>query len=59
MDFAAQEAHRVKVKESKKLLKYRDLARELRKAMEHESDSDNICSQCLCNSLFESGKENQ
>ena len=38
MDFAVPVDHRVKLKESGKKDKYRDLARELRKTVEHESD---------------------
>ena len=40
MDFAIPADHRVKLKESEKRDKYVDLARELKKTMEHESDGD-------------------
>ena len=40
MDFAIQDDHRVKLKESEKRDKYIDLSRELKKTMEHESDCD-------------------
>ena len=40
MDFAIPADHRVKLKESEK---YLDLAREIKKTMEHESDSDTNC----------------
>ena len=43
MDFAVPADHRVKLKESKKRNKYLNLARELKKPMEHESGSDTIC----------------
>ena len=35
--------HRVKLKKSKKRDKYLDLARELKKTMEHETDGDTNC----------------
>ena len=38
MDFAVPADHRVKLKESEKKNKYLDLARELKKTMEHEDD---------------------
>ena len=38
IDFAVQADHRVKLKECKKRDKYLDLARELEKPLEHESD---------------------
>ena len=40
MDFAVPADNRVKIKESKNRDKYVDVARELKKAMEHESNSD-------------------
>ena len=43
MDFAVPADHRVKLKESKKKDKYLDLARELKKTMENESDDDTNC----------------
>ena len=58
-NFAVSADHRVKLKESQKRDKYRDLARELKKkkkknnkkqkqkTMEHESDGDINCNQCI------------
>ena len=40
VDFAVTADHRVKLKESEKKGKYLDLARELKKTMEHEGDAD-------------------
>ena len=40
VDFAAQVDHGVKLKESENENKYLNLARELKKTMEHESDGD-------------------
>ena len=40
MDFGVLADHRVKLRESKKRDKYLDLARELKKIMEHESEND-------------------
>ena len=42
MDFAVPVGHRVKIKESEKRDKYRDLARELKK-LEQDGDSDTNC----------------
>ena len=39
MDFAVPADHRLKLKESEKKDKYLDLARELKKTMEHEGDN--------------------
>ena len=39
-DFAAKADHRVKEKENETLDKYSELARELKKAVEYERDSD-------------------
>ena len=39
MVFAVPADHWIKLKENEKKDKYQDLLRELRKAMEHESDS--------------------
>ena len=36
--------HKVKIKESKKIDKYLDRVRELKKTVEHESDGDISCS---------------
>ena len=38
MDFAVPAVHRIKLKESEKKDKFLDLAREYKKAMEHEGD---------------------
>ena len=43
LNFAILAKHRVKLKESEKRYKYRDLARELKKTMEHESDGNTNC----------------
>ena len=43
VNFAVPADHRGKLKESEKKDKYLDLARELKKAVEHESDSDTNC----------------
>ena len=43
VDFAVPADHRVKLKESEKRDEYLDLARELKKTMEHESDGDINC----------------
>ena len=46
MDFAVPADHRVKLKENEKRDKYLDLARELKKTMEYESDGDANCKWC-------------
>ena len=43
VDFAAPADHRLKLRKGKKRDKYLDLAREMKKTMEHESDRDTIC----------------
>ena len=43
MDFVFPADHRVKIRESEKITKYLDLARELKKAVEHEVDGDTNC----------------
>ena len=43
MDFVVPADYRLKLKESKKKDKYLDLARELKKTVEHESDDYNNC----------------
>ena len=45
-DFVVLADHRVKLKESKKKDKYLDLARELKKTVEHESDDYTNCNWC-------------
>ena len=46
VDFVVLADLRVKLKESKKNGKYLNLARELKKTVEHESDSDTNCDWC-------------
>ena len=46
VDFAVPADHRVKLKESKKKDNYLDLTRELKKTVEHESDSYTNCNWC-------------
>ena len=46
MDFAVPADHRVKLKEREKKDKYLDLARELKKTVEHESDVYTNCNWC-------------
>ena len=43
MDYAVPADHKIKLKENKKRCKYEDLARELKKTLEHESDGDTNC----------------
>ena len=50
---------RVKIKESKKIDKYQDLARELNKLWNTGGDYDINCSWCTWNSLQRPGKENR
>ena len=50
VDFAVPADHRVKLKECEKKDKYLDLARELKKAMEHESDEFTNCDWCFWHS---------
>ena len=46
MGFAILVNHRVKIKENEKRDKNLDLARKLKKAMEHEGDDDTNCNWC-------------
>ena len=46
MDFAIATDHGVKLKESEKKDKYQDLAKELKKTIENERDSDTNCNWC-------------
>ena len=46
MDFAVPVDHKVKLKESQKKDKYLDLARGLKKTVEHESDDYTNCNWC-------------
>ena len=47
VDFAVPVDHRIKLKECEKRDKYLDLARELKKTMEHEGDNYTNCDWCL------------
>ena len=46
MDFAVRAGHRVKLKENEKKDKYFDIARELKKTVEHQSDNYTNCDWC-------------
>ena len=46
VDFAVPADHRLKLKECEKRDKYIDLARELKKTMEHEGDNNTNCDWC-------------
>ena len=46
VDFAVSANHRVKLKENEKKAMYLDLARELNKTVEHESDGSTNCNWC-------------
>ena len=50
VDFAVPADHRIKLKECEKRDKYLDLARELKKTMEHASDNYTYCNWCFWNS---------
>ena len=50
VDFAVPTDHRIKPKECEKKDKYLDLARELKKTMEHEGDNYTICDWCFWHS---------
>ena len=50
VDFAVPADHRIKLKECEKKDKYLDLARELKKTMEHEGDNYTNCNWCIWNS---------
>ena len=47
VDFTVPADHRIKLKECEKGDKYLDLARELKKTMEHEGDNYTNCEWCL------------
>ena len=47
VNFTVQVDHRIKLKESEKKDKYLDLARELKKTMEHEGDDYSNCDWCF------------
>ena len=57
MEFGFPADHKVKRKESEKVNKYLDLARELKKAMEHKSKGDTNCSWVTRNSSQSLRKE--
>ena len=42
-EWAQNNDHRIKLKENEKMDKYLNLARELKKTMEHEDDGDTNC----------------
>ena len=50
VDFAVPADHRLKLKESEKKNKYLDLARELKKTIEHKVDDYTNCNWCVWNS---------
>ena len=50
VDFDVPTDHRIKLKECEKKDKYLDLARELKKTMEHEGDMYTNCNWCVWNS---------
>ena len=50
VDFAVPAGHRIKLKEYEKKDKYIDLARQLKKNMEHEGDNYTNCNWCVWNS---------
>ena len=47
VDFAVSADHRIKLKEREKRDKYLDLARELKKTMEHKGDKYTNCNWCV------------
>ena len=57
MDFVLPVNHKVKIKENKKIDKYLDLTRELKKVMKHEGDSDSSHSYSSWNDPQIPGKE--
>ena len=50
IDFAIPADHRIKLKECEKKDKYLDLARELKKTVEHAGDNCTNCNWCVWNS---------
>ena len=50
VDFAVPADHRIKLKECEKKEKYLDLARELKKTLEHAGDNYTNCNWCVWNS---------
>ena len=49
-DFAVPADHKIKLKECEKKDKYLELARELKKSVEHAGDNYNNCNWCVWNS---------
>ena len=47
LDFAVPAVHRIRLKECEKRNKYIDLARELKKTMEHEGDNNTSFDWCF------------
>ena len=58
VDFAVPADHRIKLKECEKKDKYLDLARELKKTMEHEGDNYTNCDWCFWYSNYRTIKRN-
>ena len=56
MDFTVPSDYRMKIKENEKRDKYLDLARELKKAMEHAGDGDTNCNRYTWNGPQRLGK---
>ena len=50
VDFAVPADHKIKLKECEKKYKYLDLARELKKTVEHVGDNYTNCDWCVWNS---------
>ena len=59
MDFAVPVDHKVKIKGSENLLKYLDLARELKEAVKQKRDSNTDSSWGPYNKSYEPGKQIQ
>ena len=57
MDFTVPVDHRMKIKENEKRDKDLDLARELKKAMEHEGHGDANCKRSVQNDVQRLNKE--
>ena len=49
VDFAVPADHRIKLRECEKKDKYLDLARELKKTVEHAGGNYTNCNWCVCN----------
>ena len=49
MNIAVPAKHSIKIKENEKKIKYLDLVRELKKAVEHEWDNDTNCTLSIWN----------